>query len=368
MAISLGANLALHARQPLDDRTLMEDLATMKNYPESFLADICYCFNKEDGELYVFNRSNEIDELTGRWRKFKGGEGSSFNNKETLKKFGIDENGKLTFDGEILNKITYEEGKLLYEGNEINSSTNEVTYTDEEGAVKAIGGFEVGDKADKMSFQDFAYKLLHPYVAPVVSLSIAPSALQDKSGVGVVSVTLTANVLKKSKNIASVCFYCGTTLLENKTDDVSNGGTFTYTYTPETAIKSNTTFKVAISDGNIVNVSKTLSFAYPSYIGYVGADVTVDASNVQNLITDGILKPTTIQTGSSYTYTYTAINSRVVYLYDTSKTKITKILDSNGFGYISDFTSSTIELNGTDYYCLQQNIAATVSDFKFVFS
>ena len=75
MAISLGSNLALHTRLPLDDRTIMETIEEMKGYPENFLPDIAYCFVKEDGKMYVFNRDNESTELTGKWKEFTSGSG-----------------------------------------------------------------------------------------------------------------------------------------------------------------------------------------------------------------------------------------------------------------------------------------------------
>ena len=76
MAISLGSNLALHTRLPLDDRTIMETIEEMKDYPENFLPDIAYCFVKADGKMYVFNRSNESTELTGKWREYGSGGGT----------------------------------------------------------------------------------------------------------------------------------------------------------------------------------------------------------------------------------------------------------------------------------------------------
>ena len=76
MAISLGSNLALHTRLPLDDRTIMETIEEMKDYPENFLPDIAYCFVKADGKMYVFNRSNDIDSVYGKWREYGNGGGT----------------------------------------------------------------------------------------------------------------------------------------------------------------------------------------------------------------------------------------------------------------------------------------------------
>ena len=51
MAISLGSNLALHTRLQLDDRTIMDTIEEMKDYPENLLPDIAYCFVKTDGKM-----------------------------------------------------------------------------------------------------------------------------------------------------------------------------------------------------------------------------------------------------------------------------------------------------------------------------
>lgn len=117
MAISLGSNLALHTRLPLDDRTIMETIGEMKDYPENFLPDIAYCFVKEDGKMYVFNRDNESTELTGKWREYGSG-------------IGTDEKVKLTStstDAKYLNEL-------------IDNSTIEVDVNNDCLVVKKIDG------------------------------------------------------------------------------------------------------------------------------------------------------------------------------------------------------------------------------------
>ena len=117
MAISLGSNLALHTRLPLDDRTIMETIEEMRDYPENFLPDIGYCFNKENGKMYVFNRSNDIDPVLGKWREYGSG-------------IGTDETVKLTStstDAKYLNEL-------------IDNSTIEVDVNNDCLVVKKIDG------------------------------------------------------------------------------------------------------------------------------------------------------------------------------------------------------------------------------------
>ena len=111
MAISLGSNLALHTRLPLDDRTIMETIEEMKDYPENFLPDIAYCFVKADGEMYVFNRSNDIDSVYGKWRKYAGGGGTpsptpeNYYTKDETEEL-ISENVQTITDDEITNILS----------------------------------------------------------------------------------------------------------------------------------------------------------------------------------------------------------------------------------------------------------------------
>ena len=113
MAISLGSNLALHTRLPLDDRTIMETIEEMKDYPENFLPDIAYCFVKADGKMYVFNRENESTELTGKWREYGSGGGTptpfptpeNYYTKDETEKL-ISENVQTLTDDEITNILS----------------------------------------------------------------------------------------------------------------------------------------------------------------------------------------------------------------------------------------------------------------------
>ena len=117
MAISLGSNLSLHTRLVLDDRTLMDSILEMRDYPENFLPDIGYCFNKENGKMYVFNRSNDDDPVLGKWREYGSG-------------VGTDETVKLTStstDAKYLNEL-------------IDNSTIEVDVNNDCLVVKKIDG------------------------------------------------------------------------------------------------------------------------------------------------------------------------------------------------------------------------------------
>ena len=77
MSIVLWDNIEYKGKKPLDSRMLFDTIADMKAYSENYLPDITLAFNKEDSKMYVFNRENDVDEDTGKWREFEGGDGGT---------------------------------------------------------------------------------------------------------------------------------------------------------------------------------------------------------------------------------------------------------------------------------------------------
>lgn len=138
MAISIGSSLALHSRLPLDDRTLFENIQELKDYPENFLADVCYAFVKEDnGSMYIFNRENESTDSTGKWRKFTQGEASDSsitNPIEVATNVGLIKEGTVFSAGTSVEDILKElfngkeiQGTELYFGLSDNTSISDLT-------------------------------------------------------------------------------------------------------------------------------------------------------------------------------------------------------------------------------------------------
>lgn len=75
MPISLLSNLMINMKQPTTVRDQFSTLEDMKSFREEYLPDMYDSFCLETGLKYRFNRSNPIDEITGKWRVI--GEGGS---------------------------------------------------------------------------------------------------------------------------------------------------------------------------------------------------------------------------------------------------------------------------------------------------
>ena len=71
MAIKIGSNFTFQGQQPNFERDRFATKAAMKAFPETSIDDghLSYC--AEDGNTYQFKSSNNVDNVTGKWRVFK---------------------------------------------------------------------------------------------------------------------------------------------------------------------------------------------------------------------------------------------------------------------------------------------------------
>lgn len=225
-----------------------------------------------------------------------------------------------------------------------------VTYTDADGATVAVGGWAIGNKANKMSFQDFAYKLLHPYIKPTVTISLSPNAVRE-IGNTLDSVTITTVVTKKAVDeITKVNFYydngiSASKLIESKTTGVATGGTFSYKYTPSTPIGTTSNKKrfyqyyttAAFDEVTTAGVSTNtyLTFVAKTYYGVLDNIPSTEAE-IEGLAFNKL------SNASSEVYDKIVANNQHI-IFATPFT-VTKIVDGNGFTLTESFTRKTISL------------------------
>ena len=298
MAISLGSNLALHTRLPLDDRTIMETIEEMKDYPENFLPDIAYCFVKADGKMYVFNRENESTELTGKWRVLEGSGGGTAD--VPIEKIKV--NGELqtpvnkvvditvpdAYDdtdirAELANINTSLDGKLdkTFTGDDV---ANKILSTDKDGnVVLKNGGSGEGTaetttytNADYPSYTnvDLALDALFSkvyYVKPTCSLSASKAGGTFEMGTTITSpitFTWTTNKAITSQTLT------GCTL--------TDASVRTAIY--NTNVTTDKTFTLSVSDGeNSASSSVSYKFLNNVFWGSASAAETYDSAFISAL-------------------------------------------------------------------------------------
>ena len=238
---------------------------------------------------------------------------------------------------------------------------SELYETSEKTGV-AVGGLPEGSVIYGKTPKQVLESMLFPYQAPTLSFAISPNKTIYETGDKITKLTLSITVGKKSKGIQSIKVYDNSTLVTTIIDGVGSGGVFNYIYNCN--ISANTKITVEITDGDTnVVASKTISFVNKSFYGYVPDGTTITEDTIVNL------QWNSLKSGKSLTYSgITCANSKVVYAYPKSFGKLSSILDANGFNYIDSYDLSTISVDSVDYYVYTMKDAATLDNFKQIYS
>ena len=223
-----------------------------------------------------------------------------------------------------------------------------------------------------ISLRDTLEKILDlSYLPPLVSLSGSSNSLREK-GATVSSITLSANVTKRSDNIARIRFFQGAILVQDYNPPATIGsGTTTAPYS--VPFSDNIGFTVIVTDDgtsggptDVTSNTLTYRFVYPYYFG-AGAQALTSAQ-VASLTKDIIGSTATLNRS------FTTLAGQVYYFaYPASYGALTSILDENGFEVIGDWTLRTENITGLDaspvsYRIYEFNNPVTAGTTNFTFS
>lgn len=250
---------------------------------------------------------------------------------------------------------------------EISSNGNNTgTVTDSSLAYAVTSNVEIGGIKNGavmqagMTFDEFVQKLLTKYYEPEVDFSVVPGNEYYETGTTQSNFVMKAIVKKMSNPISSIDFYVGNSKVYSlDTEDdatLSNGGTYSYTYTGE--INKDTVFKAVVKDTEI-SVTKTFEVKFITPV-YYGATPTVVPSNL--LVLNKMLKPR-----EDMTVSVISDNEYITFLYNSTYGKLTSILDENGFENIGDFHVSEEIFNNIGYYVYTTENKITCEKFKYTF-
>lgn len=222
-----------------------------------------------------------------------------------------------------------------------------------------VGGIAIGDTISEGSdLTEVVKKLLVKYFAPTITLTATPTNKVVEIGTSI-HVDLSAAAAKKTNDITKVAFYKGADVLEEITENVAAGGTFTHSVVNN--IDTTTTFKATATDGKKVTESKiTYTFVHPFYTGVVADKSSIDITSLTKKVEEKGKK----------TISYKANNEYVVFAYDASYGNLTSILDPSSFENLGSFTKTTELVNGTNYNVYVSNSPLTNStgfEYRFIF-
>lgn len=225
-----------------------------------------------------------------------------------------------------------------------------------------IGSYKPGDKIDMgENLTDVIEKLVTVYQTPGLTVTLNPSTTLYEKGVdSVTGLKVLAQVTKKTNPISSIQWYINNSLVDELTsaDGISNGGNYTYTH--NATISNDVTIKVVVTDSENKTVTKEIpiKFVFPTYVGVVD-NGNVDSANIVANCTK------LIREKAVYTQKFTANFQTVVF---ASIWELTSIINQNNYEVISNFTKSSISVNGTTYYVYSlPNVNITDFSYKFTY-
>lgn len=238
----------------------------------------------------------------------------------------------------------------------------------------AIGGIKKNQTFNNATLQEMFDMLLHPYEKPTMTLGINPAkTIYDKVTETLASITINANVTKKTENIKEVRFYVDNVLVNTDTSH-PKGGLVSYTHT--FASPTNTTFNVKIECEDIKGATSKISantnvyFVGKSYYGVVeddGTPFTITESLIKGL------SKTEVKIKKALTYkNINATFGRIVYAYPKnlpSGGALTSIKDQGtGWSVFDSYTSQEITIDGITYLCYYMVDAGGFDGVTMVFA
>lgn len=237
-----------------------------------------------------------------------------------------------------------------------------------------IGGIKKNQVFNNATMQEMFDMLLHPYEKPTMTLGINPAkTIYDKVEEILASITINANVTKKTENIKEVRFYVDNVLVNTDTAH-PNGGLVSYTHTFASPI--NTTFNVKIECEDIkgatskVSANTNIYFVGKSYYGVIESDGS------PFVVTEDLIKglsKTEVKIKKALTYqNINATFGRIVYAYPKnlpSGGALTSIKDQGtGWSVFDSYTSQEITIDGITYLCYYMIDAGGFDGVTMVFA
>ena len=220
-----------------------------------------------------------------------------------------------------------------------------------------LGGIKNNQVFDKTPLADVIDMLLHPYEKPTMTLGINPAkTIYDKVSETLSSITINANVTKKSENIKEIRFYVDNVLVKTDTTHPTGGlVSYTHTFSPAT----NKTFNVKIECEDIKGTSSKISantnvyFVGQSYYGVIeddGSDFTITETLIKGL------SETSLKIKKALTYkNINATFGRIVYAYPKNLPtggELTSIKDQGtGWSVFDSYAKQEVTVDGIIYIC-----------------
>jgi len=258
--------------------------------------------------------------------------------------------------------------------------TNPGDFLDLDGDLKpqwndgTFGGFSArfGQVIEADSVRELLLKIVdYSYLAPLLNFTASGSGTIREKGTAVTASTLTANVTKRTDDIARIRFLLNMVEIANfEPPTITGSGATTFNWTG--SFSDNVTFRCEITDDGdsggptTVGSNVTFNFVYPYYFGS-------DVPGITAAAVAGLTK-NVIASSANVNRTFVHAGGDVFYFaYPASYGALTSILDQNGFETIGSWTLRTENITGLDGNPVSYRIyefnnvqAAGTSSFTFI--
>ena len=216
-------------------------------------------------------------------------------------------------------------------------------------------------------FQVILEDLITQYLPPEIKLTINPSTtLYDVVTDTVDKITMNTTATKKTSEIAKIEFMVDGNVVNTITTSVADGGLFQYEHQFATPTNADFVLKTVATDtkGESASATKTIKFVAKSYYGIVDANTGAPTEAVIKTL-NGVLKDTK-------NYVYDGITTdwgKVCYAYPASFGNLSSIKDMvNNLNYTTEFTKTTLTVDGIEYVCYTQTNASAATDIEITFA
>ena len=222
--------------------------------------------------------------------------------------------------------------------------------------------------ADVTTLEEAIAKLLNPYKAPEVTMSLVQSPEGSVFEKGdVVNITrLRAKVDKGSDDITDIKFFQD----ENELAATKNGIYYDHEFNNAIQLQDSIVdgyFKVEVADAsnNIIGANaQAINFVYPYYFGVIDENAIIDGNTIKGL-------NKVIEIKKDQSYIYTSNNQHMVFAFPKAYGSLTQIVDANGFILTATFDVEEVDvecLDGTTQsYYVYKNGASTISNYNITF-
>lgn len=342
MPLNITAPFGRQGAFPIDEALTLTK-AEMLVVNDNIMPDVYLALCKDDGQLYLYNKSNTADPETGKYRLYESGGkdpliGEDF---ETNIDVGGIASGTSIAATDTLASLIKRMLTTVYYPTYVAPSAS-LSYNS---PTLAKVGASVAAMAASVIFN-----------AGAIMLQGTKQA--DRAGAAIeYSIATSGAATEFSDSNASGSFSVPALTRASK-GNITITGTVSYGQGPQPVDSAGEDYETPLAAGSVNTSAKTIEFILPFYRGVNAADTIADFTG----FTEDLSKK------GQKSYAYTAANQYCYICYDSAYGDLKSILDENNFENKDSWVKSTLTVDGQSYNVYRSGFAITGSQtftFKF---